>query len=268
MLNNVFKTRGFLCVRNFRNRIPRGSVKCGGIKDISGNNKFNNISRKFCYSHVKDSDGGEYSPEKLEYLEYLNNWNTPILICTGPTGSGKTYLACSEGLKQLSNKTFKKILITRPTVSIENEQVGFLPGNLDRKMDPWVRPVYDNIVDLVGIKEFEQLLRYKMIEICPIAYVRGRTFKDTFIIADEMQNSTKMQFQTLLTRIGEESKIVINGDLTQTDNITDNGLHDFIKRLKNYSFNTNYIHLINLQESDIIRHPCIHEILSIYSQRE
>ena len=263
MLNNVFKIRGLLCVRNFRNRVPRGSVKCGGIKDISGNNKFNNISRKFCYSHVK-----EYSTEKLEYLEYLNNDRVSILICTGPTGSGKTYLACSEGLKQLSNKTFKKILITRPTVSIENEQVGFLPGNLDRKMDPWVRPVYDNIVDLVGIKEFEQLLRYKMIEICPIAYLRGRTFKDTFILADEMQNSTKMQFQTLLTRIGEESKIVINGDLSQTDNISDNGLHDFIKRLKNYSFNTNYIHLINLQEYDIIRHPCIHEILSIYSQQE
>ena len=83
-----------------------------------------------------------------------------------------------------------------------------------------------------------------------------------------MQNSTKMQFQTLLTRIGEESKIVINGDLSQTDNISDNGLHDFIKRLKNYSFNTSYIHLINLQEYDIIRHPCIHEILSIYSQQE
>ena len=134
-------------------------------------------------------------------------------------------------------------------------------------MDPWIRPVYDNIGSVIGHKEVEQMIKYKIIELCPIGYLRGRTFTDTFIIADEMQNSTKMQFQTLLTRVGKDSKLVVNGDLEQSDNISDNGLYDFIKRLKEYldTKNVKYIQLVNLQKSDIIRHPCVTEILDIYS---
>jgi phosphate starvation-inducible PhoH-like protein len=112
------------------------------------------------------------------------------------------------------------------------------------------------------------MIRYKIIEICPIAYLRGRTFNDTFIIADEMQNSTKMQFQTLLTRVGQGSKLVVNGDLEQSDNVADNGLYDFIKRLHSYleaGNNVKYIEMVNLHKNDIIRHPCVTEILDIYS---
>jgi len=157
-------------------------------------------------------------------------------------------------------------LITRPAVSIHNEQHGFLPGTLEDKMAPWFRPIYDSIEDSFGKEYLEYLLKNKIIDICPFAYIRGRTFNNTFIIADEMQNATKMQFQTLLTRIGEDSKLVINGDLQQSDNINNNGLLDFMTRLENYSHNNtiDYISTIQLTNSDIIRHPAIVEILNIY----
>jgi phosphate starvation-inducible PhoH-like protein len=253
----LFKTCGFRFLGNVRYRIPTGSIKCGGSKNLHGYGKFNTRNTTV-----------QLSENKLKYSKYLTNMEIPIIICTGPTGTGKTFSACDEGLTQLLEGKYKKILVTRPTVSVENEQLGFLPGNLDKKMDPWVRPVYDNLEALVGIKEVEQMVRYKIIEICPIAYLRGRTFNDTFIIADEMQNSTKMQFQTLLTRVGQESKIVVNGDLEQSDNVADNGLYDFIKRLHSYLESGNqikYIAMVNLQQSDIIRHPCVSEILNVYS---
>lgn len=243
-------------------RIPSRSVRCVGIEHIP-NNVFNSRINKT----IQCSWNNQESINKINYSKNLKDPNLPILICTGPTGTGKTYLSCKEGITQLIDGKYKKILITRPTVSIENEQIGFLPGTIDKKMDPWIRPVYDNIGSVIGHKEVEQMIKYKIIELCPIAYLRGRTFTDTFIIADEMQNSTKMQFQTLLTRVGKDSKLVVNGDLEQSDNISDNGLYDFIKRLKEYleTKNVKYIQLVNLQKSDIIRHPCVTEILDIYS---
>uniref|UniRef100_A0A6C0I8W7 PhoH-like protein n=1 Tax=viral metagenome TaxID=1070528 RepID=A0A6C0I8W7_9ZZZZ len=222
-------------------------------------NKLVNQGFKRKLSQVKQV----YSPNKQKYITELNG-HKPILICTGPTGTGKTYLACQEGVNQLG--PFKKILITRPAVSIHNETHGFLPGSLEKKMSPWFAPIYDNIENTVGKEHLEYLLKNKLIDMCPFGYLRGRTFNDTFIIADEMQNSTRMQFKTLLTRIGENSKLVINGDLEQTDNIHDNGLADFLTRLEYYSKYkpVNYISLINLEAEDIVRHPSVIEVLDIY----
>ena len=216
-----------------------------------------------------DFNDSKCSEEKLQYKRFLSDPLIPIVICTGPTGSGKTYMACREGINQLNNGYYKKMLITRPAVSIDNEQHGYLPGTLDKKMDPWIRPIYDNIEDIIGIKQFEYLLKHKVIEICPFAYIRGRTFKNTYIIADEMQNSSRMQFKTLLTRIGDSSKIVVNGDLLQSDNISNDGLNDFITRLIEYSKNNErkYVKIVNLHNDDIQRHPSILEILDIYSER-
>ena len=203
------------------------------------------------------------SENKINYVNELNN-DTPIVICTGPTGTGKTYLACHEGINQLEK--YKKIIITRPAVSIHNEQHGFLPGTLEDKMAPWFRPIYDNIEESFGKDYLTYLLKNKIIDICPFAYIRGRTFNNTFVIADEMQNATRMQFQTLLTRIGKDSKMVINGDLQQSDSASNNGLLDFLTKLNYYSHENdlNYISNVELSDSDIIRHPAIIEILNIY----
>jgi phosphate starvation-inducible PhoH-like protein len=190
------------------------------------------IRRNFFSEPAHKSKLENLSENKLHYVEQLNN-EVPIVICTGPTGTGKTFLACHEAISQLEK--YKKILITRPAVSIHNEQHGFLPGSLEDKMAPWFRPIYDNIEDSFGKEYLEYLLKNKIIDICPFAYIRGRTFNNTFVIADEMQNATRMQFQTLLTRIGKESKMVINGDIQQTDSVDNNGLLDFLTKLNCYS---------------------------------
>ena len=206
-----------------------------------------------------------YSENKLKYISELNG-EKPIVICTGPTGTGKTYLACEEGLSQLNK--YKKILITRPAVSIHNEQHGFLPGSLEDKMAPWFRPIYDNIEDSFGKDYLNYLLKNRIIDMCPFAYIRGRTFTNTFIIADEMQNATSMQFKTLLTRLGEDSKLVINGDLSQSDNTLNNGLSEFLFLLEKYPNNIEYISKVELFNNDIIRHPAVNEILDIYSSKK
>ena len=207
------------------------------------------------------------SIQKQLYIELLKNQTKPIVICTGPTGSGKTFLACESAITQLLSGNYKKILITRPAVSIHNEQHGFLPGTLEKKMDPWIKPVLDNMESITGPKKIADLFKYKIIEVCPFGYIRGRTFKDTYIIADEMQNSTQTQFQTLLTRIGDSSKIVVNGDLAQSDDPEANGLNDFIHRLCSLQ-DLKYVEHIDLSTKDIIRHPAVNEILDIYLKSE
>jgi phosphate starvation-inducible PhoH-like protein len=219
------------------------------------------------YTHNKSIIGNKqnvkYSENKLKYISELNG-EKPIIICTGPTGTGKTYLACQEGIKQLSD--YRKILITRPAVSIHNENHGFLPGTLENKMAPWFRPIYDNIEESFGKDYLDYLLKNKIIDMCPFAYIRGRTFNNTFIIADEMQNATSMQFKTLLTRIGYDSKLVINGDISQSDNPANNGLAEFLGCLNRYHTEPMYISRIELETEDIIRHPAVIEILDIYGQ--
>jgi len=241
-------------------------VRCVSTLSSIGNISKNNKSSGSNYKILPPQT--ELSANKKIYIESLLDQTKPIVICTGPTGSGKTYLACVEGTTGLSTGKYKKMLITRPAVSIENEDHGFLPGNLDKKMDPWIRPIYDNMEQTIGIKEFESLVRHKIIEVCPFGYIRGRTFNNAYILADEMQNSTKMQFQTLLTRLGTDSKMVINGDLAQSDNTNNDGLSEFIWLLNNYLNNDNipeYISLVCLTQGDIRRHPAINEIMNIYS---
>jgi phosphate starvation-inducible PhoH-like protein len=259
---------------NIRYRISNTINRPYGNKIIHRNSDFNNEFNKNTKPlHNKLMIFGEtinprISGNKCKYIEFLNDINKPITICTGATGSGKTYVACDEGIKQLLDNKFKKLIITRPTVSIDNEQIGFLPGSIDKKMDPWVRPIYDNIEEILGTKNCDKLLKSKLIEIIPFAYLRGRTFNNSFIIADEMQNSSVMQFKTLLTRVGLMSKLVINGDLDQCDSSNINGLYDFIEKLDRYSFNNEieYIDSVNLGTEDIRRNAAIIEILNIYSK--
>lgn len=208
-----------------------------------------------------------YSPKTLNQIKYnniLKKDDEYLLSVIGPAGTGKTLLACVKAIEKLKENTIEKIVITRPVISVEDENIGFLPGNLERKMEPWVRPIYDIFLDFYSKKELNELISNNRIEISPLGFMRGRTFKNAFIIADEMQNSTPNQMLMLLTRLGINSKIVITGDLQQSDlsNIN-NGLQDLITKMENNMPDNFY--LIKMDEIDIQRSNIVREVLNLYN---
>ena len=186
----------------------------------------------------------------------------PMVFAVGPAGTGKTMLACYAAIQGLNDDSFKKIVLTRPAVSVE-EDIGYLPGTLEEKMDPWTRPIMDIFAEFYSQVQIASMIKEKIIEICPLAYMRGRTFKNSFIIADEMQNSTPNQMKMLLTRIGDDSKMVITGDLRQHDRKYDeNGLKDIYERIKDRTHKR--IECITFEHTDIERSPIVKDILDIY----
>jgi len=201
------------------------------------------------------------------YISYLENPNPPIIIASGPAGSAKTYLCNAIAIKKLLNGTYEKLIITRPAVSTD-EDIGFLPGTLEDKMMPWMTPIYDVFHKFVSPASVKSMIAKGQIEICPLAFMRGRTFDNAFIVADEMQNSTPNQMLMLLTRIGENSKMVITGDVQQHDRkFYDNGLKDFLNRLKNRKQDTNF-GLIEFTAEDVVRHPVIKDVLKMYDDKQ
>ena len=187
------------------------------------------------------------------YVEKLMNMKRSILVSTGPAGCGKTMLACEAAVHRIRLGAVQRIIVTRPAVSAD-EELGFLPGKLEKKMEPWIRPM---------MEIFEKERVQKSVEIVPLAYMRGRTFKDSFIIADEMQNSTANQMKMVLTRLGDDSKLVVTGDLNQSDLPTNsNGLNDFIYRMDGRELE--YIDYVKMTGEDIQRHPAIKEVLGLY----
>jgi len=196
------------------------------------------------------------TPNQVLYKRLLDNKHHPVILATGPAGTGKTLMACYTGAEKLALGHYQRIVMTRPAVSVD-EQHGFLPGALERKMEPWTRPMFDCFHKYIDPK---QLKNY--VEICPLAYMRGRTFENSWIIGDEMQNSTPAQMKMLLTRIGDGSKLIITGDTQQHDRgFEDNGLADLVKRIYR---NSEFIHHQHFTDEDIVRHPAIREILSMY----
>jgi phosphate starvation-inducible PhoH-like protein len=188
-------------------------------------------------SSVGGSDGGSrgYSPatpNQQMYFDLLRDPNVHILAGIGPAGCGKTLFACTAAIHALRNKAVERIVITRPLVSVDEEELGFLPGSIVNKMDPWTRPIFDIFREFYSVGQIHSMIENGVIEISPLAYMRGRTFKRAFIIADEMQNSSPTQMLMVLTRIGHGSKLVITGDLKQSDRSDSNGLGDFICKLK------------------------------------
>lgn len=197
------------------------------------------------------------------YNDLLNKNEISVVACVGPAGTGKTLLATVNGIKQLKNNIIDKIIITRPLVSAD-EDIGYLPGNLEDKMAPWTRPMMDIFYDYYDSHQLEYMINEKIIEICPLAYMRGRTFKKSWIIADEMQNATVNQMKMILTRIGKGSKMIITGDLLQHDRRNEvNGLGDFINKLKNND--SKYIKYVTFNNSDVKRHKVVKEIIKLYS---
>lgn len=200
-------------------------------------------------------------------VKYINCIKTQdLVVCLGPAGTGKTLFACVEAIQQLKDKNIDKIVITRPIVSVEDEQIGFLPGNINQKMDPWTRPIFDIFTEYYSMSEINLMMKNKVIEISPLAFMRGRTFRNTFIIADEMQNSSPNQMLMLTTRIGDNTKMVITGDLKQSDRSTNNGLSDFIEKFRAYPKNST-ISLVEFTADDIKRSNTVKTILEIYENK-
>ena len=161
-----------------------------------------------------------YKPKTIrqkQYVSYLKNDYIPLVVALGSAGSGKTLFACLEAIHQLRRGMVQKIILTRPLIPVEEEEIGFLPGNMNNKMDPWTRPIFDIFRQVFEPHEIESMVKHGIIEVAPLAFMRGRTFHQCFVVADEMQNSSPAQMLMLTTRIGKESKLVITGDLQQSD---------------------------------------------------
>jgi phosphate starvation-inducible PhoH-like protein len=197
------------------------------------------------------------------YILALQDSATDVVIAGGPAGTGKTYLATLAAIQAYRNKEVGRIVICRPAVSIEGEQHGFLPGDLTAKLAPWVRPVLDVLREFYAVKEIEHMIAEEIIEFAPLGMIRGRTFKDTFLILDECQNASPMQLKSLLTRIGEGSKFVLNGDQEQTDRVAvDNGLMDLVRRLDKHPIRG--VEVCEFTVKDVQRHRLIGEVLNLY----
>jgi len=201
-----------------------------------------------------------------EYVETLKNKNKKIVVASGPAGTGKTLFATENGIRFFLMGNYEKLIFTRPSVSVD-EELGFLPGTLEDKMAPWIRPIFDVLYNFMSPKEVQTLIEEKIIEIAPLGYMRGRTFKNCWIVADEMQNSTVSQMKMLLTRIGTNSRTVITGDLEQHDRPAEiNGLEDFLNKFRGRRSSS--IASFEFETDDIQREDVVREILNIYSSNE
>ena len=200
------------------------------------------------------------------YIELLQDSDINVVLAVGPAGTGKTMMAVIAAVQAFRRGDVEKIVITRPAVGVDGEQHGFLPGDLNSKMEPWTRPIFDVLHEYYSTKDTARMLEEQTIEISPLAFLRGRTFKRSWIIFDEAQNSTENQMKMVLTRLGDESKMVITGDLAQHDRKFEheNGLRDFISRLKKQG--SSLISLVEFNSRDVQRHPVVKEVLKMYGE--
>ena len=201
------------------------------------------------------------SKKQKEYVRSLKN--NQIVISLGPAGTGKTYLAVAVALSMLLEKKVERIILSRPAVEA-GEKLGFLPGDMKDKIDPYLRPLYDSLYDLLDYEKIQRKIESGAIEIAPLAFMRGRTLKNSFAILDEAQNATETQIKMFLTRIGENSKLVVNGDPSQIDlpNKNQSGLIKSQNILKNIK----EISVVNFDHQDVMRHPLVTKIVEAYQK--
>lgn len=209
----------------------------------------------------------ELIPKSLGQEQLIINLTDPknhICVAVGPAGTGKTYLAMLAAIQALRAGDVDRIVLSRPAVGVDDEKHGFLPGDLNQKMEPWTRPLFDVFREFYNAKDLARMLDDGTIEISPLAFMRGRTFKNAWIVADEMQNATPGQMKMLLTRIGEGSRIIVTGDVEQADRTVDNnGLIDLCTRLQ--AQGVGGIAVSQMTGRDVQRHPIIERVLSLYS---
>ena len=236
---------------------------CSGKMSQSMYLNFDHLSEK----EKSSFDEKFHSPKNTSqehYSRLLSMKSKKIVVANGPAGTGKTMFATEYGIRYFLMGNYDKLIFTRPSVSVD-EDLGYLPGSLEEKMAPWVRPIYDILYNFLSVKEVNRLLDEKTIEIAPLGFMRGRTFENAWIVADEMQNSTIGQMKMLLTRLGTNSRLIITGDLDQHDRFNElNGLEDFLRRFK--GTRSDSISSFEFERSDIQREDVVKEVLEIYGR--
>ena len=203
------------------------------------------------------------SEKQKSYVRALRQ--SDIIISAGPAGTGKTFLAVAVGLTLLLEKKIERIILSRPAVEA-GERLGFLPGDMKEKVDPYLRPLYDSLYDLFDFEKIQRMIEIGDIEIAPLAFMRGRTLKNSFAILDEAQNATDTQIKMFLTRIGENSKIVVNGDPTQID-LPNKNMSGLV-RSKKLLGHLNEISVVDFDHADVVRHPLVSKIVKAYSNND
>ena len=200
------------------------------------------------------------------YIALLTNESKPIVYASGPAGTGKTMLAVLAGIKAFKEGRVEKLILTRPAVGVEDEKHGFLPGTLNQKFEPWALPLFDIISDYYSPKEITRMTEEKIIELAPLAFIRGRTFRNAWIIFDEAQNASVNQMKAILTRLGDGSKIVVTGDLGQTDRafMKNNGFLDILSRTKQQGSKLSGV--VEFSIKDAQRSTAMKEILRLYGE--
>ena len=224
--------------------------------------KLNRIDELYNVKITKTASGKMIYPKTLGQKEYYYALkNNDVVFGIGPAGTGKTYLAVVFAVDALKNNLVKKIVLTRPAVEA-GENLGFLPGDLKEKVDPYLRPLYDALHDMLGVEQTERLIEKGVIEIAPLAYMRGRTLEDAYVILDEAQNTTDNQMKMFLTRLGFNSKMIITGDVTQID--LPRGVESGLVRAMDILNNVKGISFIHLTAMDVVRHPVVQRIIDRY----
>lgn len=224
---------------------------------------FDNLSKKII---GRTLTGKVISPKTKGQLEFVNAMEKyDIVLAIGPAGTGKTYLAVIEAVSMLKKGDVKRIVLTRPAVEA-GESLGFLPGDLKEKVDPYLTPLYDALHDMLGVEQTDKLIEKNVIEIAPLAYMRGRTLEDAFVILDEAQNTTTSQMKMFLTRLGFNSKMVITGDITQID--LNKGNKSGLIEAANILHAIDEIKVLYLTGDDVVRHPLVQKIIESYGKNK
>ena len=252
-----FLANQFIINGNIENKDLISSIDKFMINEKVKNNNITDIIKTPKKSIIPRSE------KQKRYVRALRQ--SDIIISAGPAGTGKTFLAVAVGLTMLLEKKIERIILSRPAVEA-GERLGFLPGDMKEKVDPYLRPLYDSLYDLFHFEKIQRMIEIGDIEIAPLAFMRGRTLKNSFAILDEAQNATDTQIKMFLTRIGENSKIVVNGDPSQID--LPNKKMSGLVRSKELLGNLNEISVVDFDHSDVVRHPLVSKIVKAYSKND